>query len=130
MKIAFDGSGFTKEQALVAQLPRRVRLVAWQHVRAVSFDVERGIKLLMPVDTGRARASWGHSGPPAEADEGIWIEDEGALALTQGSRVEYIDELNQGHSTQAPAGFIDAEQARGEAMLGRLLEADVARALE
>lgn len=47
---------------------------------------------------------------------GVWEEDEEGLALTQGSFVPYIVYLEQGHSSQAPAGFISqsAEMAVAE----------------
>jgi hypothetical protein len=44
----------------------------------------------------------------------VWqVEDDG-LSVLQGSNVVYIERLNEGHSQQAPAGFIDAgaEDAR------------------
>lgn len=125
MNIHFDSSGFAKERAVAQNLPRKVRGRIWASVRVVSFDAERYIKIRMPVDTGRARASWGHSSAPAGADEGIWVENEGGLTLVQGSRVEYIEALNEGHSKQAPAGFIDAEARRAQEKLDRLVAADV-----
>ena len=70
-------------------------------VKSASFALEKRIKRDMPVDTGRARASWGHGG------ESIWIKTDGGLAIEQGSNVDYIVYLNRGHSQQAPAGFID-----------------------
>lgn len=127
MKVEFDGRAFTKEQQFAASLSPRWRKRVWARVRVVSFDAERYIKIRMPVDTGRARASWGHSTAPASPADGIWHEDVDALALTQGSRVEYIEYLNQGSSTQAPAGFIDAEKARAERNLAAGIEDDLAQ---
>lgn len=90
-----------------------------QAVRKASLFVMAGVKSDMPVDTGRARASWGVWKPgdmanQAEAykrgagpDDAIWeVEDDG-LTITQGSNVEYIEALNNGHSQQMGAGFID-----------------------
>lgn len=125
MNIHFDSSGFEKERAFAANLPKKTRGRIWASVRAVSFDAERYIKIRMPVDTGRARASWGHSSAPAGADEGIWQENENDLTLVQGSRVEYIEPLNEGHSKQAPAGFIDAESRRAQEKLDQLVAADI-----
>lgn len=80
----------------------------------------------MPVDTGRARASWGHNGGAMAAiDESIWEEDEGGLALTQGSRVGYIEQLNEGWSKQAPAGFIDVEERKALQQLSDALGVEV-----
>lgn len=125
MKVSFDAQGFELERQFAAALPANLRTRIWKRVRVVSFEVERFIKIRMPVDTGRARASWGHSAPPAGSDEGIWIEQPDALSLTQGSAVEYIEKLNEGSSQQAPAGFIDAEERRGQEALANGLEQDV-----
>lgn len=119
-----DFSQLTAERVKATGYGKAMRARAWVSVRKVSFDVERMIKIKMPVDTGRARASWGHSSAPATG-EGIWQEDVNALAITQGSRVEYIKYLNEGHSQQAPAGFIDAEKQRGLTMLEKLLGDDM-----
>lgn len=125
MKVSFDAGNFNAELAFAQALPPKLRGRVWRRVRVVSFSAERRIKLRMPVDTGRARASWGHSSAPAGADEGIWLEQPAELALTQGSTVPYIEQLNEGSSTQAPAGFIDAEQRVGEEQLAKGLEEDV-----
>jgi hypothetical protein len=105
MRVTFDAEGLAREKASAERLPARYRKRAWAAVRVASFKLERQVKLRMPVDTGRARASWGH-----HPSEGVWDEDEPALAITQGSRVEYVQYLNEGHSSQAPAGVIDAEE--------------------
>lgn len=88
-------------------------------LRGVSFATEKQIKEWMPVDTGRARASWGHGG--THPGDSVWREEEGGLSITQGSNVEYIEFLNAGHSRQAPAGFIDKAQARAEFVLSAAL---------
>lgn len=128
MKVAIDASGFTQETVNAARVSPLVRRKVWTSVRVVSFSVEAGIKRRMPVDTGRARASWGHSTPPAAPGEGIWREEEATLTIEQGSTVDYIQALNEGHSKQAPAGFIDAEQKRGENMLLQRIADDIAEA--
>jgi len=114
------------EVARGAGMSQRTRRKTWSLLRAVSLAGERGIKDRMPVDTGRARASWGHwtqgdirrissSGDFGPGDA-LLREDEGALEIEQGTNVEYVQYLNEGHSTQAPAGFIDliAEKAERE----------------
>lgn len=117
MKFTVDFAELTRERAMTAQQARQLKIVAWKIVRAHSFKAEANVKRRMPVKTGRARASWGHSAPPAAPNEGIWEEDEAGLSITQGSRVEYIEQLNEGWSQQAPAGFIDAVQAAEQAAL-------------
>jgi hypothetical protein len=72
----------------------------------------------MPVDTGRARASWGHWTPGdlrmgikgASSRDATWKEAMRDLSITQGSNVAYIGALNDGHSQQAPAGFLDVAE--------------------
>lgn len=128
MKVSFDASGFTQEVVRSSTVTSTARRKIWASIRVVSFNVEAGIKRRMPVRTGRARASWGHSTPPAGTEEGIWVENENGLYIVQGSRVDYIQYLNDGSSQQAPAGFIDAEQKRGETMLGNLIIDDVIEA--
>lgn len=125
MKVSIDAADFTKEIAFAQTLPKNLKTRIWKRVRVVSFQAERFIKLRMPVRTGRARASWGHSSAPAGPGEGIWEEAPDALAITQGSRVEYIENLNQGSSSQAPAGFIDAETRRAEQALEDGLQQDI-----
>lgn len=105
-------------------------------LRKVSLDASAAVKRAMPVDTGRARASWGvwddaigtgykrtkgGKVPAAEAKnaaaasegDSIWIESDDGTRITQGSNLPYIEPLNDGHSQQAAAGFLDviAEQA-------------------
>jgi hypothetical protein len=94
-------------------------------VREVSFAVERRIKNEMPIDEGRARASWGHwtpgdlvgSTPEATRADAHWSESDNGLTTTQGSNLSYLEGLNQGHSKQAPAGFIDRAVEAGQRML-------------
>lgn len=101
------------------------RETAWATLRAASLACERGIKSDMPVDTGRARASWGHwTASDAKslkagggAGDAIYEESEGKLTILQGSNVEYIVFLNAGHSRQAPAGFIDKRALKAQLAL-------------
>lgn len=102
-----------------------------QTVRKASFALERRVKQEMPVDTGRARASWGHWSPemanartdnPSNPSDAYWEEKDDGLTIEQGSNVEYIEALNDGHSQQAPAGFLDL--AEEEAQLNLNAEID------
>lgn len=98
-------------------------------VRKVSLAGERHIKDIMPKDTGRAAASWGHWTPgmisnnkDASAADAEWQESDGGLTITQGSNVEYIGPLNDGHSQQAPAGFLDMAEERAQQELDREID--------
>jgi hypothetical protein len=109
--------------------PTRTRKQALDTLRGASFAVERRVKSEMPVDTGRARASWGHWTPGdvrnwaanASADDVIWREEDGGFTIVQGSNVPYMEMLNNGHSRQAPAGFIDRAQLTGQLELEKAL---------
>lgn len=101
------------QEATIAE--RGTAIYARGCVKKASFAVERAVKQQMPVDTGRARASWGHG------LESIWKSDDGGLSITQGSNVPYIVFLNAGHSRQAPAGFIDRAALIGQLRLEKLL---------
>lgn len=107
ISVSVDGSELSALAKEATLAERGTAIYARQVVKSVSFAVERRIKQEMPVDTGRARASWGHG------DDSIWIEEDGGLSITQGSNVEYIIYLNNGHSKQAPAGFIDRAELAG-----------------
>lgn len=111
MKIEDNGIG-----KLFDRMGEEGKQEAKKTLNDVAIAMMGGIKQDMPVDTGRARASWGIwtpqdiSGPADEANEGdsyYAVKDDGAT-IEQGSNVEYIKELNEGSSTQAPAGFIDS----------------------
>lgn len=123
MKVTIDHSQLTAEAKRSAALRPEVRARSWKIVRAQAFKLETGVKLRMPVDTGRARASWGHSTAPASPSDGIWDEDEADLSIVEGTAVDYVAYLNEGSSSQAPAGFIDAEAFKVEAELNAAIDA-------
>lgn len=133
IKIGVRVEGGDKVLRDLQKAPDKVRRKAADKVREASFGLERRIKSDMPVDEGRARASWGHwtSGDVIAGDneasqsDAHWVESNGGLTVEQGTNVNYVDRLNQGHSQQAPAGFIDkaveiAQRALVNA-IGRLL---------
>lgn len=94
-------------------------------LREVSLATVGRVKTDMPVDQGRARASWGmwtpehlvEQGTDASEADSFYEESADGLTITQGSNVEYIKELNEGSSTQAPAGFIDNAFKAAQEML-------------
>lgn len=124
-----DGRAMIAEAERAKGWNEQFRSIIWDAVRVVSFRVETRVKEEMPVDTGRARASWGHQTDPAEPGDGIWNEDARSMSIEQGSNVEYIEALNEGHSRQAPAGFIDAIAYAAEDMFVEEIEARVDRSL-
>jgi len=95
-------------------------------LREISFAGEVRIKRDMPVDTGRARASWGHwdssaNSPDSTPADAHYEETDAGLTIVQGSNVPYIEQLNEGHSQQAPAGFIDDAWLKMEVELQKAL---------
>ena len=126
MKVSVEHSELTQERKRALANKPELRREAWRVVRGAAFSLERWIKspppVGMPVDIGRARASWGHSTAPADGSDGIWTEDEPNLTVIEGSKVEYIQRLNEGWSRQAPAGFIDAAATKVHAELAAALD--------
>lgn len=118
MDVTIDDGGL---KAAFAVAPKNVRDKGGAAVRKISLLGEGIIRRDMPVDTGRARASWGHWTPGELKDaakavekganeaDAIWEETQEGIntQITQGSNVEYIQALNEGHSQQMGAGFID-----------------------
>lgn len=132
MQITIDGTEFTIEQQNAARVLQGAMDVIRANVRAKSLQAKAGIQLRMPVDTGRAKASWGNvpASPPAFSDDGIWDERDDGATIIQGSKVEYIEYLNEGSSSQAPAGFIDVEASQAQARLETELTDDLVRLFE
>ncbi len=109
LKIDVEYAELERLQQATTNLRDGFRGRAMVRVKAVSFEVERRVKTQMPIDTGRARGSWGHATHPAvEAGDSVWEEAPDGLSITQGTTVAYVPRLNEGHSQQAPAGFLDA----------------------
>ena len=132
MQITIDASDYRKLARQASQAERATARAARQAVKSASFAVEKRVKFEMPVDTGRARASWGHWTPSdirygqkwiieASAADATWRSEDGGLTIIQGSNVPYIEQLNQGHSRQAPAGFLDTAQLTGQVELEKEL---------
>lgn len=113
-------------------------------VRTVAVEVTAELQLATPVDTGFARASWVPSvGTPSDADGGSpdapsqaaaeqGLARVAAYRLADGkafvtNNVAYIRRLDQGHSKQAPAGFVRASVERGVNEAARVLAASPAR---
>lgn len=118
MKITIDASQFQREVAFIQVFTSSLMNEAKGDVLEESTQAEGKIKEAMPVDTGRARTGWGHYTPslmvyddpnnqslPSDA---VWEVLNGGLDVVQGTTVPYTPRLNEGSSSQAPAGFVDA----------------------
>lgn len=102
-------------------------------VRKVALAVDRVVVTQTPVDTGRARANWqaaigaaptgevgqypagtgGATGAAAAAQamaqaQGVVAGYKGGETIHLTNNLPYIQRLNEGHSDQAPAGFVQA----------------------
>lgn len=94
----------------LANAPAQAKASARRSVREASLAVEKRVKNEMPVDTGRARASWGHwtpadvvrpqdtNGTKSRKNDAHWMVRDDGLTIEQGSNVLYIAYLNQGTS--------------------------------
>lgn len=92
MKITIDVSEITKSLSKdLADNEQLGRDIAGK----LAFDLQAGLKLRTPVDTGTARNGWD-------------VDLAGEYPIVM-NNVEYIGYLNEGHSDQAPAGFVEAE---------------------
>lgn len=98
----FDTTGWELLENDIKGIPRQVNTAVKRNIKRTAFWGKRQAQVQMPVDTGAARASWG-----AQGGAGIWYEQDDGTTIVQGSRLPYIQRLNEGWSTQAPAGFLD-----------------------
>lgn len=114
----------TRFALAVGEFAKRAKAAPATVVRKVSADLLASIVHRTPVDTGRARASWGVGLNRIDADATATITDkEGATTVVRGqaklsewkaddtvwiaSRLPYIVALEYGHSKkQAPAGMV------------------------
>lgn len=98
----------------------QLRKAAATIVKATVLEIDANLREATPVDTGHARANWVPSiGTPAtEVVSGEAANASGVAALLgyklengpawESNNVPYIQVLNDGSSTQAPALFIEA----------------------
>jgi len=134
IEVTIDDGGL---YAALSSADKQTTDKARQALRSNSLLIEGIVKQDMPVDSGRARASWGHWTPggldrvkakDADESDAIWEESPDGMTITQGTNVPYVQALNEGHSTQMGAGFIDNAAQLGavnlindlEKILGRI----------
>lgn len=148
MKITVQAAALERDARLLQSATKKMHAQLWAIVRRVSLATMARVKTAMPVDTGRARASWGVWGganagfarvlrraskgkltkgqasnyAKASPSDAVWKEEELALRVTQGSNLPYIEPLNDGHSKQAPRGFIDLAASQADLALQREVE--------
>lgn len=131
--------GFSKRIRAIA---KGVEDNASSATRSTVITVASAVALRTPVDTGRARANWqthigsapsglvagfpqgtgGSTGAAAAAQAtsaataamGGYTPAHSGTEVYISNNLPYIGRLNDGHSRQAPAGFIEAAVAAGE----------------
>lgn len=94
-KISLEIVNFRKELARVEQEVKRLANVEIED--RVEFATDT-LKIVTPVDTGKARSGWYNS--KVKELDGY----DGSIIVND---VEYISDLNNGHSKQAPKYFIE-----------------------
>lgn len=102
----------------------KLRKVVADVVKRVGFAVHAELTTANPVDTGWSRANWivsigapfeGVVGTPERVSQGAQVVGQGQLLVYDtkkgdvwiSNNVPYIQALNEGHSPQAPAGWIE-----------------------
>lgn len=136
----------------VDQFVRNAKLAPDIVVRKVALGIHRDIVMGTPVDTGRARASWGVGLNRYELVEADITDKSGTQTILRaaarlntyrpgdsvwiGSGLPYMERLEFGWSRQAPAGMHELarrqvewmrEHSSAEATGGRLLIAEITR---
>jgi len=114
-KISIQLKGVDRE---MAKIEEEVIFLTNQALRISALQAKAELQLRTPVLTGRARGSWGLSAIKGNARDAKLALDSGLTYLPPSSRkkfdtlyltngVPYIQDLNMGSSTQAPARFIE-----------------------
>lgn len=81
-------------------------------VRKVALDTQRDVSASTPVDTGRARSNWFVTAgrPSSQVTDAVNGSPTAALSPTKvafvTNNLPYIERLENGHSGQAPSGFV------------------------
>ena len=112
---------------LASELPEKANEV----VRVFAIEALNNLILATPVDTGRARSNWfvNANNPDSSVSQNTDFNSNmstqvGKLSKLQGfesvwisNNLPYIGVLNDGHSQQAPVGFVEkAVEAAGSAI--------------
>lgn len=128
MRVSIDYTNLVNEHSRSLTITSKAKTRAKNRIRKASEQILDQVSDQMPVDTGAAVYRWGNP----VASDGIWIEEDDGMSITQGAgRVpfEYISRLEEGSSTQAPAGFISAIVTRVAEELGTIMADEIALAM-
>jgi len=95
--VSLEVKNFEKE---MQRIEKEVAYLAKNEIKTLVEYATEQLRLVTPVDTGRARQGWANE-MKLTPDELELVE---ALIFNE---VPYINKLNQGHSQQAPRYFIE-----------------------
>lgn len=115
---------FTDFDRALATVEKQLDKVTVETLQKVVLAADSTVVLATPVDTGRARGNWLPSiGTPREETLRDKFDPSGQNAIAEATalvssvkagdtvyisnNLEYIQALNEGHSQQAPAGFVE-----------------------
>ncbi len=132
-----------KFSADLEKFSKAVGVTLSQSIRRIVIEVSDGLAENTPVDTGRAAGSWGieldqpgtFEQPESfsggrEAGQAAVKQQQAKLAEFDSSpyrqvwitnNLPYIQSLNEGHSQQAPVGFVEIQVAQAEANINGIL---------
>lgn len=104
----------------IAEIKAGIRKLADTALVQTALSVQREVVMNTPVDTGRARSNWfmGNGSAPRHVTEDTTAQNlMDGIAQAQkiksddtvyiSNNLPYINRLNDGHSQQAPAGFVE-----------------------
>ena len=94
-KLSLEIVNFRQE---MDRVEREVKRLANDDIKSRVAYATKTLKLVTPVDTGKARAGW---------EDQTYYAPDGYLDGSILNKVEYIEYLNRGHSKQAPSYFIE-----------------------
>jgi len=104
-------SRFSVDIAKLKKIPLELADTA---ARKIAFDIHTKLTETTPVDTGRAKGNWFPSvgTPSEEVTDGVVpqtfnISPAPLEKIWLTNNLPYIQELNDGHSDQAPINFVD-----------------------
>jgi len=111
-----------------------IRGASWRVMKKLSRRIADDVKKRMPKDTWRATRSWaydsgvgGSPDNPFNPDDIIDEQNRNDLLIVQGTKVPYVEALNQGSSSQAPAGFIEAVLENAKTYVAEEIEFEISK---
>jgi hypothetical protein len=134
IKFDFDITELREAARSAGIVDSAMRGASWRGMKKSARRLADDIKNRMPKDTWRATRSWGYDSKvggnaenPFNPADVINEENRAQLYISQGTRVPYVEELNQGKSSQAPAGFIETSVISVDDYMTEEIEKEIAK---